>query len=57
MKAAVLEKQDGALKLGVEYVNISVSRCLKTELGWTIDKRLWLIINAMLFKIVVPLRI
>ena len=34
--------------MGVEYVNVHVLRHLKAELGWTIDKRLWLIINTML---------
>ena len=37
------------------YVNIRVSRRLKEELGWAIDKGL--IINEMLFKTVIPLRI
>ena len=39
------------------YVNVYVSRRLKEELGWAIDKQLWLIINTMLFKIVIPVRI
>ena len=43
-------------RVGVVYVNICVSRCLKEELGWAIDKQLWLIINKMLFKTVIPLR-
>ena len=34
------------------YVNVHVSRCLKEELGWAIDKRLEVIINIMLFKTV-----
>ena len=42
---------------GVAYVNVHISRRLKEELGWVIDKRLWLIINKMLFKTVIPLRI
>ena len=29
---------------------------LKEELAWVIDKRLWIISNKMLFKIVLPLR-
>ena len=29
----------------------------KEQLGWAIDKRLRLIINTMLFKTVIPLRI
>ena len=32
-------------------------RRLKAELGWIIDKWLWLIINTVLFKTVIPLRI
>ena len=32
-------------------------KALKEELVWAIDKRLWLIITKMLFKIVIPLRI
>ena len=44
-------------KVGVAYVNARVSRRLKEELGWAIDKQLRLIINEMLFKTVIPLRI
>ena len=44
-------------RVGVAYVNIRVLRRLKEELGWAIDKRLRLIINKMLFKTVIPLRI
>ena len=44
------------IRVDVVYVNIHVSRCLKEELAWAIDKQLW-IINTMLFKIVIPLRI
>ena len=39
------------------YVNVRVSRCLDEELGWAIDKWLWLIVNKMLLKTVIPLRI
>ena len=39
------------------YVNVSVSRRLKEELGWAIDKRFRLIINTMLFKTAIPLKI
>ena len=39
------------------YVNARVSRRLKEELGWAIGKRLWVIINTMLFKTVILLRI
>ena len=45
------------IRVGVGYVNVRVSRRLKEELGWAIDKRLRLIINTMLFKTVIPLRI
>ena len=45
------------IRVGVAYMNICVSRRLKEELGWAIDKRLWLIINTMLFKTIIPLRI
>ena len=38
------------------YVNVGVSKNLKEGLVWAIDKRLWLISNKMLFKIVIPLR-
>ena len=40
--------------VGVAYVNVHVSRHLKEELGWAIDKWIQLIINKML---VIPLRI
>ena len=36
------------------YVNIRVLKCLK--LFWAIGKRLQVISNKMLFKIVIPLR-
>ena len=45
------------IRVGVAYVNVRVSRRLKEELAWAIDKRLRLIINAILFKTVIPLRI
>ena len=32
------------------YVNVRISKCLKVELGWAIDKRVRLVINKMLFK-------
>ena len=43
--------------LGVAHVNMHVLRHVKEELGWVIDKRLRLIINKMLVKTVIPLRI
>ena len=35
---------------------VHVSKRLKEELAWAIDKRLWVISNKMLFKTVIPLR-
>ena len=43
-------------RVGVAYVNVRVSRHLKEELSWAIDKWLRLIIIEMLFKTVIPLR-
>ena len=37
-------------------MNLRVSRCLKEELAWVIDKRLWVLSNKILFKRVVPLK-
>ena len=46
------------LRVGVAYVNVRILRRLKKEeLSWAIDKWLWLIINTMSFKTVVPVRI
>ena len=42
---------------GVAYVNVHILRLLKEELAWVIDKRLQIIINTILFKTVIPLRI
>ena len=42
--------------VGVAYVNLRVSRRLKEEVAWVINKRLRAISNKMLFKTVVPLR-
>ena len=44
------------IKVGVAYVNIRVSRHLKEELAWAIDKWLRIISNKMLIKTVIPLR-
>ena len=44
-------------KVDMAYVNVHVLRRLKEELGWAIDKQLRLIIDKMLFKTVIPLRI
>ena len=43
-------------KGGVAYVGMHISRNLKEELAWAIDKRLWVICNVMLFKTDVPIR-
>ena len=45
-----------SIKVGVAYMNVCVSKRLKEELAWAIDKRLQIISNKMLFKTVVPLR-
>ena len=45
------------MKVGVVYMNVRVSRRLKEELSWVIGKWLWLIINTMLFKTDIPVRI
>ena len=34
-------------------MNICISKYLKEELAWAIDKRLWVISNRSLFKIVI----
>ena len=44
------------IKVGVAYVNVRVSKSLKEELAWAIDKRLRVISNKMLFKTVIPQR-
>ena len=44
-------------KGGCGDMNVRISRRLKEEQGWAIDKRLQLIINKMLFKTVIALRI
>ena len=38
--------------MGVAYVNVRVSKSLKEELAWAIDKRLLVVSNKMLFKTV-----
>ena len=45
------------IRVCVAYMNVRVLRCLKEELVWVLDKRLQLIINKMVFKTVIPLRI
>ena len=44
------------IRVGVAYVNVRVSRRLKEELSWAIDKQFRLIINTLLFKTVIPVR-
>ena len=53
---SVTRRSASVIKVGVAYVDIHVSRRLKEELAWVIDKRLRVISNKMLFKTVVPLR-
>ena len=43
------------IKVDVAYMGVRVLRCLKEELSWAADKRLWIISNIMLFKTVIPL--
>ena len=45
------------IRVGVAYMNVRILRCLKEELCRAIDKWLRPIINTMLFKTVIPLRI
>ena len=42
------------IKVGVVYMNVHVSRHLKEELAWVINKWLRVISNKMLFKAAVP---
>ena len=44
---------DSVINVGMAYVGIHVSRHLKEELAWAIDKWLWIISNIMLFKTVI----
>ena len=44
-------------KGGYAHVNVHVSRRLKEELAWAIDKWLWVISNLVLFKTAIPLKI
>ena len=53
----VARRNASVIRVDVAYVNVCVLRRLKEELGWVIDKWLWLIINTMLFKTVIPVRI
>ena len=38
------------------YVNVRVSKSVKEELAWAIDKWLWVFSSKMLFKTVIPLK-
>ena len=53
---SVTRQRASVIKVNVAYVNVCISRRLKEELAWVIDKQLWTITNKMLFKTVVPLR-
>ena len=35
------------------YVNVCISRCLKEELAWAIEKWLLVVSNKMIFKTVI----
>ena len=37
------------MKVGVVYVGVHMSRCLKEELAWATNKRLWVISNIMIY--------
>ena len=50
----VTKQSASVIKVGVAYMNVYISRHLKEELAWVIDKRLQVISNKMLFKAVVP---
>ena len=43
--------------MGVAYMYVRVSKHLKEELTWAIDKWLQVISDKILFKTVIPLRI
>ena len=53
---SVTRRNASVIKVGVAYVNVLISKRLKEELAWVIDKQLRAISNKMLFKTVVPLR-
>ena len=50
------KKECFSIKDGMVYINVCVSKQLKEELAWAIDKQLWVISNKMLFKTVIPHR-
>ena len=52
----VTRQSASVINVGVAYVNVRVSKSLKEELAWAIDKRLRVVSNKMLFKTVIPLR-
>ena len=56
MCTSVTRRSASVIKEGVAYVNVRVSRRLKDELAWVIDKRLQPISNIMVFKTFIPLR-
>ena len=39
--------------MGVAYVNVRISKSLKEELAWAMDKWLWVVSNKILFKTVI----
>ena len=50
------KKEHFSYKGDMAYMNVYVSRHLKEELAWAIDKRFRVVSNTMLFKTVTPLR-
>ena len=53
----VTRQTASVIRVGVAYVNVRILRPLKEELSWAIDKWLRFIINTMLFKTDIPVRI
>ena len=49
----VSRQSASVIRVGVVYVNIHISRQLKEELSWAIDKQLQFILNTMLVKTVI----
>ena len=45
-----------SIKAGVAYVNVRISKHIKEELAWAINKRLLVISNEILFTTVMPLK-
>ena len=52
----VTRRSASVINVGVAYGNVRVSKSLREELAWAIDKGLRVVSNKMLFKTVIPLR-